>query len=133
MYTVSSILLHDVKYDIEQYLQQEKDSIFSEFGRDNYTTNTEIFSWWNYVIAMHCLLMYSDRCRQNLLITLRKYYQDNDNELRVLEDFERTYTPDPAIRWYTRDNSSIVSLIKHFGKKYTSDLFVCFLLKRHVR
>ena len=97
------LLLKDLRCDVEQYLQQAKDGIFSEIGRDNYTTNLLTFSWWNYVISMICHLTYPDNCREIFLMTLRHYYQDREPELKILDEFERTYTSHTAIRWYTRD------------------------------
>ncbi|UJR17816.1 hypothetical protein I4U23_004715 [Adineta vaga] len=103
IYTDLQMLLKDLKYDVEQYLQQAKDGIFSEAGRDNYSTNMFTFSWWNYVISMLCHLTYPDNCLQTFLTTLRHYYQDRESELKILDEFERTYTSNTAIHWYTRD------------------------------
>ncbi|CAF1140135.1 unnamed protein product [Adineta steineri] len=103
VYNDSQLLLKDLKYDIEKYLQQAKDGIFSEVGKDNYSTNIFTFSWWNYVISMICHLTYPDNCLETFLIKLRHYYQDRQSELKILDEFERTYTSNTAIYWYTRN------------------------------
>jgi hypothetical protein len=118
------LLLKDLRYDTEQYLQKAKDGIFSEIGRDNYSTNRFTFSWWNYVISMICHLTYPDSCRETFVITLRHYYQDRDPELKMLDEFERTYTSDTAIRWYTR-NTFIYYLINRALRQ--NNLEVIFL------
>ncbi len=119
------LLLKDLRYDTQQYLQQAKDGIFSEIGRDNYSTNLLTFSWWNYVISMICHLTYPDSCRETFLVTLRHYYQDRDPELKILDELERTYTSDTAIRWYTR-NTFIYHLINRALRQKNLEVIFLF-------
>lgn len=51
-----------------------------------------------------CHLPYSkERCHQRLIAELRNYYDGKVGELRVIDEFERNYTLDRAVWWYTRD------------------------------
>lgn len=52
---------------------------------------------------MLCQLTYPDNCLQTFVMTLKKYYHDRNHELNILDQFERTYTSEAAILWYTRD------------------------------
>lgn len=42
--------------------------------------------------------------RKPLISLSRKIYQKNRKELTIIDEFERDYSPDQAIRWYTRDS-----------------------------
>ena len=103
LYTDLQLLLNDLDLDVKQYLQQVKNGIFNEVGRDNYTMNQLTFSWWNYFIFMLYKLTYPDSWRETFVMTLKNYYQDKSYELKILDEFKETYTPEKAIWWYTRD------------------------------
>ncbi|CAF1175118.1 unnamed protein product [Didymodactylos carnosus] len=83
-------------------MKQDKGAIFSEVGRQKNTTDMS-GSWWPTFVQLLCNLPYPENSCQSLVSTLKKYYQDNPAELNKLDEFERTYTPETAIWWYTRD------------------------------
>jgi hypothetical protein len=58
-------------------------------------------------------------------MTLRHYYQDRDPELKILDELERTYTPDTAIRWYTR-NTFIYHLINRALRQKNLEVIFLF-------
>ncbi|CAF1303153.1 unnamed protein product [Adineta steineri] len=103
VYIDLDLLLNDLRSDVEHYLQEERNDIFSGIGRDNYTLETYTFSWWNYVISLICHLTYPEDCRQNFLQVLRSYYQNKEVELKILDEFERSYASDSSVLWYTRN------------------------------
>ena len=53
------------------------------------------------VIGMSC-----DSCegKQQMLTECRAYYRNNPAQLAHIDDFERIYEPNDAIRWYTKDS-----------------------------
>ncbi|CAF1575727.1 unnamed protein product, partial [Didymodactylos carnosus] len=95
-------LLSDLKDDVDAYLKHEKDGIFSEFGKENKTTDVS-YSWWREFIRMLYRIDYPRSYFQKLILALRKYYEGKEEELKILDEFERTYTADRAIWWYTRN------------------------------
>ena len=56
-------------------------------------------------LLLDCLLrMQSNSTDKNELIALcQKYYQGNDIELSLVKEFEKFYSPDRALWWYTRE------------------------------
>ncbi|CAF2745105.1 unnamed protein product [Rotaria sp. Silwood2] len=42
--------------------------------------------------------------KQTMLHQCREYYRNNEKELKNIDEFERTYSADQAITWYTRDS-----------------------------
>ncbi|CAF1458392.1 unnamed protein product [Adineta ricciae] len=124
------LLLNALRSDVEQYLHEEKHGIFSEIGRDNYTSDIYTFSWWNYVISLICHLSYSKYSYENFLVTLREYYQGKEVEMKILDEFERDYSSDTAIRWYTRNTFLYLVINKALRQKNIEVIFLfAFLIK----
>ena len=42
--------------------------------------------------------------QQQMLEECRSYYRNNPSQLAKIDDFERTYRPEEAIKWYTQDS-----------------------------
>ncbi|CAF1336750.1 unnamed protein product, partial [Rotaria sp. Silwood1] len=42
--------------------------------------------------------------KQTMLHQCREYYRNNEKELKNIDEFERTYSADQAITWYTKDS-----------------------------
>ncbi|CAF0839553.1 unnamed protein product [Didymodactylos carnosus] len=103
IHTNLQLLLQDITADVNTYLQQERDNIFSAAGRVNKSTVPFYATWWRSFILMLCRLPHSESCVAEFLEVLRRYYQDKDPELKTLDEFERDYTPERAIWWYTCD------------------------------
>ncbi|UJR19936.1 hypothetical protein I4U23_023068 [Adineta vaga] len=46
----------------------------------------------------------TEESKQEMIDKCRLYYRRNPNELKKIDEFEKYYTPDQAIKWYTRDS-----------------------------
>lgn len=102
-YNDLNALLIDLKKDVQIFLKHEKDKcFFGEFAKANKTTN-DCISWWIYFVNMLCSLPYPDDHRQKLILSLKKYYEGNIAQLRMIDEFEFEYKAENAILWYTRD------------------------------
>ena len=108
---------------MDLYLKKLKTGIFGEIGQQESTTSPPL-AWWPKYIEMLCHLPYPDTCRRNFLIALREYYQDKHVELRLLDEFEKTYTSDSAIWWYTRDTFLYRLLNKALRQQNTKLIFL---------
>jgi tetratricopeptide (TPR) repeat protein len=45
----------------------------------------------------------NDQAKQQMINACRNYYRSNENELRLIDEFEKFYTSKECIRWYTRE------------------------------
>lgn len=98
-------LLKDLKYNLLEYKQYEKEGgngIFNSIGREQTSTDST-GSGWSRFIHILCYLPYPSDARYQLIKNLQEYYRNNESKLREIDDFEKKYTPENAIRWYTRD------------------------------
>ncbi|CAF1346366.1 unnamed protein product, partial [Didymodactylos carnosus] len=84
----------------KQYLKQN-DDIFSGLTSEDSTTD-RLSSWWLPLINLLCQLSYPDHFHYRLVHSLQVYYENQNRELEILEEFKREYKPDTALRWYTR-------------------------------
>lgn len=48
-------------------------------------------------------LEYGSAAKTDLVEHCRRAYADNERQLDIISEFENTYTPTSAVRWYTRD------------------------------
>jgi hypothetical protein len=97
-------LLSDISDDVVAYLKQEKTAnMFDVIGKQERTADNNYEYWWSNLIRIVCCLPYPDTCLQTFLTTLRNYYQKNESTLRMLDKFERDYTSEKAVWWYTGD------------------------------
>jgi hypothetical protein len=44
----------------------------------------------------------SEQAKNDMIEQCKQYYRGNNEELRLIEEFERTYTKSDIIRWYTK-------------------------------
>ncbi|CAF0914997.1 unnamed protein product [Adineta ricciae] len=132
VYTDPELLVNALQVDVEQYLQNEKNGIFSEFGRDNYTSDIHTFSWWNYVIHLICHLTYPDNSRTSFVEILRNYYEGKAVELKILDEFSRDYSPNTAILWYTRNTFLYLLINKALRQKNIEVIFLCGFFIRDI-
>jgi hypothetical protein len=104
--TVQSVL-NVLTDDVNTYYKEEKNNIFYQTGNESSSLDDYRYSWWPQFINMLCKLPYhlleTDSARQKLISALREFYQDKVVEQKVLDEFQETYTPENAIRWYTRE------------------------------
>jgi hypothetical protein len=92
-----------LKCDVQKYIKHEKDGIFSEVGKENNTMEDLFLGWWQYFMDFLCYLPYPADYRYRLIDSLKNYYAGKDDEMKVLNEFEATYTPNKAVWWYTRE------------------------------
>ena len=81
-------------------------NIFNTTGQKEQSTN-EINGQFVYSqLLIDCLLrMTSSPTDKDELIDLcKKQYKDNATELAIIQEFERDYSPDRALWWYTRES-----------------------------
>lgn len=45
----------------------------------------------------------NDQAKQQMINACRNYYRGNDKQLRLIDEFEKSYTSEECIRWYTRE------------------------------
>ncbi|CAF2357421.1 unnamed protein product [Rotaria sp. Silwood2] len=78
-------------------------------------------------LLINCLLQVkSDVSDKNELISLSKnIYRKNRNEMKIIEEFERDYSPDRAIWWYTR-NSFLSRLLNKALRTQNIDILFLF-------
>jgi hypothetical protein len=68
------------------------------------TTESARFLWFRLLIEVLINMEDSEEARNDLIEICRKQYKDNEVENRKIGDFEKMYTPDRAVSWYTRDS-----------------------------
>lgn len=73
---------------------------------------------------MLCHLTYPDSCLQTFVMTLRNYYHERNHELKILDDFEKTYTSQTAIYWYTRNTFFFHLINKALRQKNIEVIFL---------
>ncbi|CAF0737152.1 unnamed protein product [Adineta steineri] len=49
-------------------------------------------------------IKYKDDAKEDLVHFWYEQYHDNEAQLQTIDEFDRDYVPDSAIRWYTREN-----------------------------
>lgn len=94
--------MNELTSDVQNYLNHENDTVFETAKQDN--TTDEFACLLVYIVDILCYLPYPEDCRRKFIETLRDYYNDKEKELKVLQEFEKDYTPEKAVWWYTRDN-----------------------------
>ncbi|CAM4826075.1 unnamed protein product, partial [Rotaria magnacalcarata] len=67
--------------------------------------------------------------KHEMLLTCYKYYRGNKKELKNIQLFEQSYTPDDAIRWYTK-NCFIYRLINKALR--TEDIEVLYTFRYYI-
>ncbi|UJR11417.1 hypothetical protein I4U23_015597 [Adineta vaga] len=126
VYTNHKSLLQAVDSDVKRYLEKEKDGVFGNFDKQDRTTESGSASWWVIFMDALCHLPYPrEVCHQRLTTELRNYYDGKVGELRVIDEFEREYTPDKAVWWYTRD-TFFFRLINKANRQYNVRVMFAF-------
>ncbi|CAF4167830.1 unnamed protein product [Rotaria sp. Silwood2] len=66
-------------------------------------TTDETISWWSqFIDFLARVVQYPINCKHRLVNALNTYYNGNVDRMRIIQEFDETYTPETAIRWYTR-------------------------------
>jgi hypothetical protein len=45
----------------------------------------------------------NDEAKQQMINACRSYYRGNDKQLQLIDEFEKFYSSEECIRWYTRE------------------------------
>lgn len=77
-------------------------------------------------LLVDCLLRIraTDTDRNELINRARREYQDNKNELDIINEFEKNYSPDRALWWYTRESFLYRQLNKALRTQNIDSMFV---------
>jgi tetratricopeptide (TPR) repeat protein len=59
------------------------------------------FQLFNYVIGH---LPRNQRAKQEMIQMCRQYYRGNPKQIRLIDQFEKTYQPEEAVRWYSKES-----------------------------
>lgn len=104
IYTEVSLLLNDLVKDINEYIKQKRHiepiSFNIQVQNQGNTTDKTLFTWWPYFIQILCHLRYP-RGNSPLIHFLKDYLKTNTSALKMLDQFEKEYTPEKTIWWYT--------------------------------
>ncbi|UJR29648.1 hypothetical protein I4U23_017196 [Adineta vaga] len=122
IYTNDSELINDLSYDVEQHLHLEKQNY--NLAELKQTSTIYFSSSWISLIDFWCHLQYPDLSRQRLIEELKKYYADQDVQLKVLDDFNKNYKAENAIQWYTKDTFLYRSLNNALRQQNVKLLFL---------
>ena len=125
VHTDLKALLQDVTEDVNTYLKQERGGIFSTARRVNKSTEPFYTTWWKSLISMLCHLPFPHSCVAEFLEVLREYYQGKESELKILDEFERDYTAERVIWWYTRE-TFIYRLLNTALRQHNIQLMILF-------
>ena len=100
-------LCSSIRHEIELVDQQLQ--TFSMFDRHQKSTKdlsqqSGEFLWlqlFHYVIIR---LPRQQQAKQQMIDVCRQYYRGNNKELELIDEFERDYHPEDAIRWYSKQS-----------------------------
>ena len=82
-------------------------SVFSTGGADEEQSTSGINGHFIHSqLLIDCLIRMKSTSndKTELISFCRKEYEGNNAELKILEEFERDYSPNDALRWYTRES-----------------------------
>ena len=104
VYVTFDDLIDALTIDVKKFIDEEKNGMFGELNQVDRSTDSGSESWWVTFMDTLCLLSYPTKeCHQNLVNELKRYYEGKHEELNAIEQFQRDYTSDKAVWWYTRD------------------------------
>ncbi len=95
-------LLKILDEDVKSYLKDEKNGIFNKLCTKDRTTDYWL-TWWSSITDIVTQLPFPSISCEQLVFVLKDYYHGKSAELRIVEEFERDYTPADAVHWYTRE------------------------------
>ncbi|CAF1133903.1 unnamed protein product [Didymodactylos carnosus] len=107
IFTDQETLMRTIRHTIK--LIEQQSSVFILYNHTQKTTRNlanESGSFiWHQLLKDVLQRMPIDAIagKREMLDICYKYYRDNKRELQNIQQFEKTYTSDDAIRWYTKD------------------------------
>ena len=101
-------------------------SIFNPNAFENQWINESNEHFIYSQVLINCILqMPITSTEKNEFMTLcRTEYRDNKNEMRIISEFERSYSSDRALWWYTRESFLYKMLVKAFRIQNIDLLFL---------
>ncbi|CAF0754654.1 unnamed protein product [Adineta steineri] len=100
-------------------------SFLPEKSLRDLTKDTGAFFWFRLFITALISMPSSDKAKQDLLHFARVYYTDNDLELQRINNFDTTYKPSEALKWYSSDSFVYRLLNKAIRTENIDLLFAC--------
>ena len=73
-------------------------------GSESIQARNAIFMWFQLFIEILLRMHHKGSDRKELIDLCKKSYEGNDEEMKIIEEFQAEYKPDKAIWWYTRDS-----------------------------
>jgi hypothetical protein len=81
-------------------------TIFSLYKKQKSTRDllkeSACFLWFQLFKDILFQMPRSEQAKNDMIEQCKQYYRGNNEELRLIEEFERTYTKSDIIRWYTK-------------------------------
>ncbi|CAF3926116.1 unnamed protein product [Rotaria sordida] len=102
---------------------KQSTAVFGHLADDyEYVPST---TWFQHLIRMLCFIKYDPNCQRRFINKYRQIYQNNKNNLNILNEFEQQYHHSNSIRWYTKDYFLFHCLNKALRQQ---DIHTIFLL-----
>jgi tetratricopeptide (TPR) repeat protein len=73
-------------------------------GSQSLQARNAIFMWFQLFIEVLLRMHHKPTDRKELMDICKKNYKGNHKEMKVIDEFEKTYKPENAIWWYTRES-----------------------------
>ena len=89
-------------------LVEKQLEVFSFFDHQQSTqdlsTESGAFLWFQLFKHVILRLPQNQQAKQQMIELCRHYYRGDTKQLKLIDEFERDYRPEEAIRWYTRES-----------------------------
>lgn len=110
-------LVHQLKayYNLPKEIIKEQLRV-KIFESDGKSTSKLSGKFINFQVLIDCLLRLPslEIDKKELITFYKNEYQGNNSELKYLDEFQKYYSPDKAIWWYTRESFFIAQSMQHF-------------------
>lgn len=105
--------IHGIFIDRHNLITKLKEDIINSTANKNFIENTirninddrPSIVWFDILVSV--LIRMSDvddnKAKKDMIEQCRSYYSENQSQLDIIDQFEKEYAPDQAIKWYTRD------------------------------
>ncbi|CAF4747223.1 unnamed protein product [Rotaria sp. Silwood1] len=73
-------------------------------GSQSLEVRNAMFMWFQLFIEVLLRMHHKSNDRKEFLDICKNNYNDNEEEMEMINEFEKSYKPENAIRWYTRES-----------------------------
>lgn len=117
-------LLHVVVHSIASDIVTHK-TCTSERSTDDLTTNPAKYIWYQFFFDILSNLNHTNIVRSEMIKAVRAFHPSNIENVvsRNCEEFEKTYKPEDAIKWYTRTAFFYVALNRSLRSDNINQMF----------